>query len=191
MLLILLYFVALCCGKVVLWDFTTNATTSSFSESSDTVRNVGMSKATFSLIESQEVRRAVLQTLLNPQPNGACFAGVESALEFPDWSSFMNLSLVARGQGEFSMFKVVLRDQDGISSGSSFEKLFQASGSFAQFDLALNQFGCVFRGKSCDSTLDVRAIEKFGLQAAGLFDSSPNEMQKGAAALEVKSIWLS
>ena len=38
---------------------------------SDTVRTVGLSKADFTLVQSQAVRRAVFFALLNPQPNGA------------------------------------------------------------------------------------------------------------------------
>ena len=90
----------------VLFDFTDPSTSlESWTESSDTVREVGMSKASFVIQQTQRYvnlknslttcqmsskyfflfryRRAIFFALLNPQPNGACFAGFRThSVEF-------------------------------------------------------------------------------------------------------------
>merc|ERR1711892_1345945 len=51
-------------------------------ESSDTVRTPGMSKAVFGLQKSKLFQRANFFALLNPQDNGACFAGIKRNITF-------------------------------------------------------------------------------------------------------------
>lgn len=60
----------------MLFDFTKMKALDQWVESSDTVREVGMSKASLVIQKTQVFQRAVFFTLLNPQPNGAGFAGM-------------------------------------------------------------------------------------------------------------------
>lgn len=181
----------------VLFDFTANSTVDTFYESSDTARNVGMSKGSISLIQSEEVRRAVFFSLLNPQPDSACFAGVQTKFdEALNWSEFNRVSLQSRGQGEYSTFKVVLKDSSSESNSSlAFEQYFQASrltadnSSFGLASLPLENFVCSYRGVICEEKLDITSITTFGLQAAGgVYSDSIS--QQGVASLELNWVVL-
>lgn len=94
-------------------------------EQSDTVRSVGMSKAVFVIHRNTEFRRAIFFALLNPQPNGAGFAGIR-ALRTYNLTGHTKLQLLCRGQGQFNGFKVVLRHK-GLNDepNYSFEQYFQ------------------------------------------------------------------
>merc|ERR1712071_396688 len=68
---------------VVLFNFTDPAVDmSGWTEVSDTVREPGKSKALLVLQKTQVFQRAVFFALLNPQPNGAAFAGVRHPIPF-------------------------------------------------------------------------------------------------------------
>ena len=60
-----------------LFDFTTcsQSDIDTWQEVSDTVRTVGMSKAVLALQTTRVFQRAVMFAVINPQPNGAGFAG--------------------------------------------------------------------------------------------------------------------
>lgn len=88
-------------------------------EISDTVRTVGKSKAALVLQTTQVFQHAVLFTLLNPQPNGAGFAGVRTMTN-SDLSSFKDIEVTCRGQGSNSHYKVVLRHK-GLHSNEDVE----------------------------------------------------------------------
>lgn len=95
-----------------------------WTETSDTVRTVGKSKAILTLQISQLFQRAVLFTLLNPQPNGAGFAGVRKPTNF-DLSQFKNMEITCRGQGQNSHYKITLRHRGGNSNQDpSYEQFF-------------------------------------------------------------------
>jgi hypothetical protein len=186
-------------GSEILFDFTTTSTVDTFYESSDTARSVGMSKGSISLIESEEVRRAVFFSLLNPQPDTACFAGVQTKYEDAlDWTAFHSLSVQSRGQGEYATFKVILKDTQSESNSSlAFEQYFEArrdvgntsSSSFIISALPLQNFACSYRGASCDEQLDVASITTFGFQAAGgVYEDSLS--QQGVASLEINWVVL-
>merc|ERR1739848_755994 len=81
---------------MILFDFTTIANLDNWKESSDTVRDVGMSKASFVLQKTQQYQRAIFFALLNPQPNGACFAGFRSRCDFSS-SNYEAIELRLRG----------------------------------------------------------------------------------------------
>merc|ERR1712013_283385 len=86
-------------------------------ESSDTVRSAGMSKAVFSLQRSVRFQRAVLFAMINPQPNGAGFAGVKSNISFSEEdlkTKPQGFLLKLRGQGQLKYWKVVLTDSDKV-----------------------------------------------------------------------------
>lgn len=154
---------------------------------------VGMSKAAIVLFESATQKRAVFFALLNPQPNSACFAGVEIAYNPPlDFSSFSNIDLELRGQGMFDTFKIVLQDsQSYLNSSLAFEQSFKVdmTSEFSQITMPLDLFVCSYRGQKCSSTLQIRSIVSFGIQAAGgIYDDTIR--QKGTASLEINYIVL-
>lgn len=110
---------------LVLFDFTTMANLHGWSEMSDVVREVGMSKAVLVLQKTQRFQRGVLFSMLNPQPNGAGFAGFRTDTEF-DLTNYNSLQLFCRGQGENYGYKVVLRHKnENTEPFPSYEQMFQ------------------------------------------------------------------
>lgn len=95
-----------------------------WNEISDTVRTVGKSKAVLVLQTTQVFQRAIFFTLLNPQPNGAGFAGVRTMTNL-NLSNFENIEINCRGQGSNNHYKVVLRDR-GLHSNEdiTYEQFF-------------------------------------------------------------------
>lgn len=91
-----------------LFDFTESDDPMNWIEQSDTVREVGMSKAIFTRQKTQVFQRGIIFFLLNPQPNGAGFAGVRILRNF-NLSEYQNLQMNVRGQGENINYKVILR----------------------------------------------------------------------------------
>ncbi|KAL5262452.1 hypothetical protein ACHWQZ_G007996 [Mnemiopsis leidyi] len=179
----------------VLFDFTTatQADIDSWREVSDTVREPGMSKAVFSLQKTQLFQRAVMFAMINPQPNGAGFAGVQTAI--PDcaasYSDSTGLKLHARGQGQLKFWKVVLTDRDQMGSirRYDYEQKFQVRGmsdrQFDVVDLPFSQFKAYKWGKELPDAppLDLEKIGSFGLQTfGGVYD---DYKQQGTGSLEV------
>lgn len=103
-------------------------------EISDTVRTVGKSKAVLTLQTTQVFQRAIFFTLLNPQPNGAGFAGVRTMTKL-NLSGFKNIEITCRGQGNNSHYKVILRHR-GLHSNEdiTYEQFFVVS-----FNIALSK----------------------------------------------------
>lgn len=109
---------------MMLFDFTNAQSVDDWRETSDTVRTVGKSKAALVLQISQLFQRAILFTLLNPQPNGAGFAGVRKSTNL-DLSSFKNIEIACRGQGENSHYKISLRHRgENSDEDLSYEQFF-------------------------------------------------------------------
>lgn len=183
-------------SEFILYNFTADSSIDTFTECSDTVRSVGMSKAVFSLIESETVRHAVLLTLLNPQPDGACFAGVNTRISqnINNWANYAAISINIRGQGQYSDFKVVLQDYKSETNSSlAFEQHFDSfigGTGFATIALPMSQFFCYYRGVRCDEILDLTNIFTLGFQAAGGVYGEVDDQQKGAASVEVNWIEL-
>lgn len=95
-------------NKMMLFDFTNIQSLDDWREVSDTVRTVGKSKAVLTLQTSQLFQRAVFFTLLNPQTNGAGFAGIRKLVNF-DLSRFKNIKIICRGQGQNNHYKINLK----------------------------------------------------------------------------------
>lgn len=171
---------------VNLFDFTIpSVDLSSWVESSDTVRQPGMSKAAIVLQKTQVFQRAIFFALLNPQPNGAGFAGVRHPVEF-DLSSFQTIILKLRGQGS-SQFKIVLKHHGELGDGSpSYEQFFTApSGEVQELNLPLNLFKPFWRGQPVPDAepLDLSNITSFGIQFyGGVYE---DHKQSGPATLEI------
>lgn len=109
---------------MMLFDFTNAQSVDDWREMSDTVRTVGKSKAVLTLQTSQLFQRAVFFTLLNPQPNGAGFAGVRKSTNL-DLSKFQNIEITCRGQGQNSHYKISLRHRgENSNEDLSYEQFF-------------------------------------------------------------------
>lgn len=109
---------------MMLFDFTNVQSVDDWREVSDTVRTVGKSKAVLTLQTSQLFQRAVLFTLLNPQPNGAGFAGVRKPINL-NLSSFKNIEITCRGQGQNNHYKISLSHRGQNSNEDlSYEQFF-------------------------------------------------------------------
>lgn len=179
-------------GAVVLFNFSGSDSVDSFFEVSDTVRTVGLSKASITMLESEAAKRAVLFTLLNPQENTACFAGVKTAFDPPMvWSAFDAIGLAVRAQGMYNNFKVVVQDKKSISNSSlTFEQFFVApTDDISEVYVDINMLKCFYRGKPCSEMLDVNGILSFGFQAAGgVYEESFTN--RGPASLEINYITL-
>lgn len=112
---------------MTLFDFTRMDNVNDWQEISDTVRTVGKSKATLVLQKTQVFQRAIFFTLLNPQPNGAGFAGVRTRVNL-NLTDFKTIVINCRGQGKNNHYKAVLRHK-GLDSNNdlSYEQFFQVS----------------------------------------------------------------
>ena len=179
----------------VLFDFThPNVSTIDWLESSDTVRVPGKSKALITMQKAQLFQRAVFFALLNPQPNGAGFAGVNTDTNL-DLSQCSAIDMKIRAQGQYSGFKVVLMHHgEGGSNVTTYEQFFQAPSEFQVVSLPLSDFKPYYRGALVNNTipLDTSDITRFGIQFYGGVYS--NVKQSGPATLEIDwikaSAWL-
>lgn len=114
-------------SRRTLFDFTSSTSSvNDWVEISDTERDVGKSKGVLVEQKTQQFQRAVFFTLLNPQPNGAGFAGVAYRKQSFDLSSFAGLNLSVRAQGDNFIYKVILRHHHEESSlQPSYEVFFE------------------------------------------------------------------
>jgi len=191
-------------GKKMLFDFTDpkifgEEEAASWWESSDTVRSAGMSKAVFSLQRSVRFQRAVLFAMINPQPNGAGFAGVKSNISFSEEdlkTKPQGFLLKLRGQGQLKYWKVVLTDSDqvGLPLLYTYEHKFPLNSlnnrEMEEVHLPLTEFAAFFRGQQVEDAppLDLTKIGAFGLQTfGGVYDDFK---QSGVGTLEIDSISL-
>lgn len=170
-------------------DFTSPlAKVDDWVEQSDTVRKVGMSKAALVLQHTQEFQRAVFFTLLNPQPNGAGFAGVRTFTHL-DLTNRSAIAISCRAQGKNLEYKVVLRHR-GLNDepNPTYEQTFQVQpDKFVVVTLPLKDFLPYYRGQQVkDIPLDVTNITSVGLQVAGGV-YLPSK-QSGASSLEIDYI---
>merc|ERR1719346_344685 len=190
-------------GKKMLFDFTDpkifgEEEAASWGESSDTVRSAGMSKAVFSLQRSVRFQRAVLFAMINPQPNGAGFAGVKSNISFSDEdlrTKPQGFLLKLRGQGQLQYWKVVLTNSDQLDLPLLYTyehkfRLNSLNNEREEVHLPLTEFAAFFRGQQVEDAppLDLTKIGAFGLQTfGGVYDDFK---QSGVGTLEIDSISL-
>lgn len=169
-----------------MFNFTgPDADVSGWIESSDTVRQQGMSKAFLTLQETQLFKRAIFFALLNPQPNGAGFAGVRHSVDF-NLESHSNITLRVRGQGQYKIFKVTLKHHNEIGDGSpSYEQFFTAPSAAEVVALPIIEFKPYWRGQYLPDAapLDTSNITSFGIQFfGGVYEE---QKQSGPATLEI------
>lgn len=179
-------------GSKVLFDFRNASSLEDWTESSDTVRVVGMSKASFVLQKSQLFSRAVLFTMLNPQPNGACFAGFWNRKETHDLSGYEGLEVSVRQQGDAPIQKVVLyhNGEQEASGTCSYEVKYNAGNNteFRSMQLPFSAFEGYKRGRKCPNPppLNTANITSVGLQVAG--GVHEDYKQSGVSSLEINYI---
>ena len=161
-------------------------------EVSDTVRVPGKSKATLVLQKTKEFQRAIFFALLNPQPDGACFAGMKLAGNF-DLSSSIGLEIRMRSQAQnLNQWKIVLSTSATSDRFSSYEQVFEVENG-ADFDSALlffADFHQYINGtvRPDEITLDTKDITSIGIQAfGGVYEDFK---QFGPATLELDYIKL-
>jgi len=184
-----------------LFNFTTIASLDTWAESSDTVREVGMSKASFVLQKTQVYQNAIFFALLNPQPSGACFAGYRSPTNF-DSTNYKAVQLLLRGvHGDLFRYKIVLLNQDQ-SYQRDYESSFlvrdipkckeknEACKKVMYVTLPLDEFKAYYRGKPDTSAppLNSSNVISFGIQAAG--GVYEKDQQSGVGAIEIDWIEL-
>ncbi|KAL5249044.1 hypothetical protein ACHWQZ_G018022 [Mnemiopsis leidyi] len=180
-----------------LFDFTTcsQSDIDAWREVSDTVRTVGMSKAVLALQTTRVFQRAVMFAVINPQPNGAGFAGMQTAMPSSAASHVTStgLRLQVRGQGELQYWKVVLTGKDQVGTNrTDYEQKFKlqkiSNREFETVDLDFSKFGAYRRGKPVKDAppLDLANTGTFGFQTfGGVYDGYK---QKGTGSLEIDSV---
>lgn len=137
--------------------------------------------------KTQLFQRAVFFALLNPQPNGAGFAGVRHPVKL-DLSRFSAVEMKVRGQGESTHFKIVLKHHNEVGDASpSYEQFFTAPNEFDTVTLPLDNFKPYWRGQPLNETktnpLDKSDITSFGIQYyGGVYEQIK---QSGPASLEI------
>ncbi|KAL7300631.1 hypothetical protein TKK_0006618 [Trichogramma kaykai] len=186
------------CAKMMLFDFTKPDAAQllqSWHESSDTVREVGQSKAALVLQRSQLFQRAVFFALLNPQPNGAGFAGVRSPVAW-DLRGRRELCLRYRARGQIERYKLVLRHRGQHSNDDvEYEQIFrvrneaESMGEFREARLALADFKPYWRGREQPQAppLDLERVSMIGLQVFG--GVYMDYKQSGVGSMEIDAIW--
>jgi len=108
-----------------LFDFKNATDLNNWSEQSDTVRSAGRSKATFDLYKTQTNQSAILFTLLNPLPNGACFGGVRTATQL-NLYEYQYISFTCIATGNATTYKIILRHNNlNDEPNPTFEQKFQ------------------------------------------------------------------
>ncbi|XP_014473532.1 PREDICTED: uncharacterized protein LOC106743833 isoform X2 [Dinoponera quadriceps] len=177
--------------KMMLFDFTSAQNVDDWREMSDTVRTVGKSKAVLTLQTSQLFQRAVFFTLLNPQANGAGFAGVRTPTNL-DLSRFKDIEITCRGQGQNSNYKISLRHKGQDSNADlSYEQFFtvlMSNDEFSTVTLPLKDFKPYYRGHEMPDgePLDTTNITMFEFQIYGGVYMPIK--QRGVSALEIETV---
>ena len=154
-----------------------------------------MSKAVFSLQKSKVFQRAIIFAVINPQPNGAGFAGVKSNVMFEDVDGKEGILLQVRGQGSLKYWKVVLTDSEflGMTKLYTYEAKFPVnleSEDFETVRLPFSEFKTFYRGQEIPDApkMDLMKIGAFGLQTfGGVYDQFK---QTGAGSLEIDYVAL-
>ena len=158
-------------------------------------RTAGMSKAVFSLQKSKLFQRAVMFAVINPQPNGAGFAGVKHNISLSNHEDKQGLKIQLRAQGDLKYWKVVLTDSEflGLTKLYTYETKFPVNlqtKDFQTISIPFSDFQAFYRGQVIPDAppLDLNKIGALGLQAfGGVYDQFK---QLGVGSLELDFIAL-
>lgn len=174
----------------MMYDFRNMASLDNWRESSDTVRTPGMSKGAFVIQKSQLFQRAVLFSMLNPQPNGAGFVGFATDDGW-DLSHYSGIELKVRAQGENFHYKVNFRhkgQREGDGS-PSYEAHYEVpKNEWTVITIPFTEFKPYFRGAPLpdEDPLDTSDITSVILQiTGGVYETYK---QRGASSLEIDYI---
>merc|ERR1712172_308144 len=109
-------------------------------EVSDTVRSVGKSKATLVLQKTRQFQQGIFFVLLNPQPNGACFAGMNFDRNF-NLENYSGFEFKFKAQAsDIKSWKIVLKTSDSIDRFTSYQQDFEAVRTNDDFEIATLKF---------------------------------------------------
>ena len=154
-----------------------------------------MSKAAFTLQKSRLFQRAVFFALLNPQPNGAGFAGIKTnlTLDLEKTGDAEGLLLQLRAQGNLEFWKVVMTNSQFYSQTAPYNyeakfRVAQDNEDFQRINIPLSEFQAYYRGALVPDAppLQLEKIGTFGLQTfGGVYDEFK---QSGVGSLEIDFI---
>ena len=154
-----------------------------------------MSKAAFTLQKSRLFQRAVFFALLNPQPNGAGFAGIKTnlTLDLNKTGVAEGLLLQLRAQGNLEFWKVVMTNSQFYSQTAPYNyeakfRVAQDNEDFKRINIPLSDFQAYYRGALIPDAppLQLEKIGTFGLQTfGGVYDEFK---QSGVGSLEIDFI---
>lgn len=171
--------------SMMMYDFRTLPNLSNWVESSDTVREPGMSKGAFVLQKTRLFQRAVMFSMINPQPNGAGFVGFNSQDTW-DLSSYNGVQLKVRGQGDNYVYKVNFRHNGQGSGNISYEVFYEVpKNEWTLVTLPFAAFKPYYRGQEIPDAepLNTSNITTVTLQIVGGVYS--DFKQHGASSLEI------
>nr|CAI5837057.1 unnamed protein product [Callosobruchus analis] len=147
----------------------------------------GVSKAVLVPHNGIDSNRAILFTLLEPQSDGAAFAGVRRVDNF-DFTGHQEISLKLRNWGAYTGYQLVLKNSQE-SNTVSYASYFDApQKAFGEINLPFSEFEAQLHGKKVDDApaLDESNITSIGIYAYG--GVYRNRTQSGVAALEIQYI---
>ncbi|CAH8502970.1 unnamed protein product [Schistosoma rodhaini] len=158
-------------------------------EVSDTFRPEGRSVAILTPLIAYNYQSGIFFYLLNPQPDGSCFAGVHYILNTWNLSQFTGVVIDLHRQGENSNFKLTFYGNcSDIFTCPSYESFFETSGGREQIKIPFTTFKAYFRGqlKPESPPLNLTQLSRFGIQAyGGVF--APKK-QSGPGSIEIFTI---
>lgn len=176
--------------KFYIDDFQKDSTVATWTEHSDTVMAEGKSKASFVLHETGYFRRAVLFTMLNPQPCGAALAGMKKNVTL-DIRKYKFISLKIKGQGQYRGYEIFLKQKgSSVDDFPNYVHYFEAPFEFETVHLPIRNFKPYWKGEQVEDAkpLDRSHITSFGIIAYGGVHMA--KKQHGVAALEIDWIRL-
>ncbi|XP_018579790.1 uncharacterized protein LOC108917585 isoform X1 [Anoplophora glabripennis] len=176
--------------KFYIDDFQKDSTVSTWAEHSDTVMAEGKSKASFVLHETGYFRKAVLFTMLNPQPCGAALAGIKRNITL-DIRKFKFISLKIKGQGQYRGYELFLKQKgSSVDDYPNYVHYFEAPLEYEIIHLPIRSFKAYWKGEQVEDAkpLDRSHITSMGIVAYG--GAHMAKKQHGVAALEIEWIRL-
>lgn len=109
----------------MLFSFTNTSDLSNWEEFSDTIWQVGLSRAKFGYLNSID-GTVHFETMLIPQPNGACFCSYRTHVRF-NLEGCDYIDFVCIAQGCAKVYKIILGHEDEKYSNILFEQNFFVS----------------------------------------------------------------
>lgn len=154
-----------------------------------TERKAGLSNATITFQNSHDDKSHILYVHLQPQPNGACFAGFKIQQPF-DLSSFAKLIITLQNLSENkSYYQLVLNTEDSQEKGYDYQKPFTLTSNTTQrITFQLSTFKTTRRGEPYPDApdIDLSKITSIGIRIIGR--AQQNIYQTGLYGLRLLAI---